>query len=275
MDIFAKIREEHERHLSLGTYDDALLRWNKKHPFLGEFSSVTDLIELCRGSAEGRYEERDRAVAALCMLAAKDEAAKTLLLGLFLPGLIDLANTCAKRRVVSADELHAELLANFWTAVCGVDENTTKVAARLLNGARWRTARALGRAVSWSKREHQVSDVELLYLDERGSSEETQDETDGDWEDVLDRAVNEGVIGEVDAQLVIASWGTLKDVSARYEIALGQARRRRLLAKGRVREWIERTVTVPECDRTTEPRATPRAPDTAEPRIVRGATSRE
>jgi hypothetical protein len=250
VDILAKVREAHERLLSLGTYADALERWKQIQPALEGVGTIADLIDLCRQPGEERYQERDRVVATLCMLAATDETAKTLLLGLFLPGLIDLANTCAKRSVVPVDELHAELLANFWTASRSVDADTTKVARRLLNGARWRTARTLGRAVSWSQREEQVSDVELLYLNGRGSSDETQGEADGDWEDVLGKAVQEGVIGEVDAELVVATWGTLKDVSARYEIALGRARQRRRVAKERVRGWIEGTTAAPESERT-------------------------
>ena len=275
MDILAKVREAHEQLLSLGRYDDALERWKQIRPALEQVGTIGDLIDLCRQPGEQRYPERDRVVVALCMLAATDETAKTLLLGLFLPGLIDLANTCAKSSVIPVEDLHAELLANFWMVVRSVDEDTTKVPRRLLNGARWRTARSLGRAVSWSKREEQVSDVELLYLDGRSSSEETQDEADGDWDDVLGKAVHEGVIGDVDAELVVASWGTLKDVSARYEIGIGRARQRRRVAKERVRDWIAETTAAPESEGTTKPRTKPRALDTAEPRTVRGGTSRE
>lgn len=242
MDIFEQMRDAYERRAARGIFDEALERWRAAEPAFGEVGGIGDLVELCRQPAEELYGKRDRVVVALCIQAAKDETASMMLFGLFLPGLLDIASSLSEQTAMPTEDLHAELVANFWFAVRRVGPTTSRVPQRLLNNARWRTMRALGRAITWQQREEHSTD--LIERQSRSSQEERSEgveasaNEDDDWTTLLRQAVEEGVISAVEADLVVAPWGTVKEVCARHGLDLDTARRRRLAAKARVREWV-------------------------------------
>lgn len=242
MDIFEQMRDAYERRAARGIFDEALERWKTAEPFFGEVDGIGDLVELCRQPADEQYAMRDRVVAALCVQAAKDETASMMLFGLFLPGLLDIASSLSEQTAMPTEDLHAELVANFWFAVRKVGPTTSRVPQRLLNNARWRTMRALGRAITWQQREEHSTD--LIERLPRTSQQEPSQEADAsaheddDWPTLLGQAVEEGIITAVEADLVVAPWGTVKEVCTRHGLDLGAARRRRLAAKARVREWV-------------------------------------
>jgi len=180
------------------------------------------------------------------LIAASGEPqAATLLIWLVLPGLVRARQTLGGRSALSAQDLDAELVAGVWEAATSVGANTRGVSARLVNGARWRALGAIREAIDWAKRSEPLS-AEVADLPE-------SDLLPGGLPDILAEAVRRRVVSDGEAQLILASRLSIRDVASDLGITLCAAQRRKRRAKLRLVAWLGESSRIPPRPLAPEP----------------------
>jgi hypothetical protein len=229
--LLKRIEEELETRRGSGQLDVAFRRWRERRRGLGRFASPDELLAACRDPSGSSWEAKDAALAAVCAeAAAGDEDAASLLLWLLLPGLLREHARIAGPGILPHDELDAELLAGIWEGATQVEPGARHVARTLLNRARWAALEAVQDALDWTRRAEPLP-PEL-------------DEDQGPWamgaepEQVLVGAVRDGALSSQEAELVMASRRTVREISIRLGITLPAAQKRRHRARERLHAWL-------------------------------------
>jgi hypothetical protein len=232
MDVFQQIRAaysdlERGDALTLG-----IERWKSRHP---AFERIVDAGDLASIFAKGRrpdYERRDRILGALCIEARRDEIAKVLVCRVMLSGLLDVVRDLSEQTTIAIDELHAEILAHFWEAVCKVPStNTVRVAQRLKNAAKFGTVRSLRQSGALLRREIPTEDHPAVA---RRVSLPADDQIDL----LVREAVAADAVSKDDAELALSSPRKLSETASRMGVPFRAARARRQKAKANLRHWI-------------------------------------
>ncbi len=231
MDVFDHVKIQFAYLAERGTFDRELARWRKSSHGLSDVESFDNLVGRLAASAP-RSEARDGILAAICVLARRDEVARTLTIGLMLPGLLEVVAHIRSGSWVLIEEVHAEVLVNFWAAVRAIEPDTRNVAQRLINAARFRTYRWLAVESTW--RRSFVLEPELLLA--AAPFGRTAEET---ALALIFEAVDAGVLSEVDAAIVAHDGRSWEMVAARYGLSKRAGRKRRASARAALRPFVE------------------------------------
>jgi hypothetical protein len=236
MDIWQQIRGSYAGLIERGVFERSLERWACLQPALGELRDLAEIVEICAKRERTDFDRRDGILAALCVIARKDEPAQILVCHMMLSALLDIARELSDQTTLATDDLHAELLANFWDAVSRVDAGTPRVAQRLKNAAKFRTLRFLAHQGTLRRRE-EPTDREMA------AAARIPRLPAGD---ALDRMIAEAischVLSVTDADLVRAPKGQVAEASRRLGLSVRNGRARRQKAKARLRRWIDERV---------------------------------
>jgi hypothetical protein len=237
MDLLARIEEETTALRGSGTLTTAFRRWRKHREGLQSFDDAETLIAFLRDPQAESGRRKDAALAALCAEASSgDQRAAMLLLWLLLPGLMRVRHSLAGGDALGTPDLNAELVAGAWEAASKVRPQIQNVAARLVNGARWRALGAIREAVAWAGCSEPLGAE--AELSEPGA------EPDG-LKDILNEALSEGVISRAEVQLFLASRQTIREVGARLGVTLWGAQKRRQRARHRLLAWVGESSRIP------------------------------
>ena len=220
--------------------DSAFGEWKQRRVELARFEGPNDLIAFMR-KAMGSYQERDQMAWALCLetFAGSDretrsqEAAFTLLVGIFLPALWGAGERVLASADIEVDELQASLLDGFIEAAARKRTDATRVSGDLINGARhraWEMARQ-----SFTPTSDLEEALHLAYED---------DPIDPVWKDpwvLLCYARMKEVVTDDGAELIF--WTRLNgELLSKVALLLGlspdQAYKTRSRAQTQVEEWI-------------------------------------
>jgi hypothetical protein len=246
--VLMRLEDDFAARRISGRLDGAYVRWRARRSGVRRFAGLDDLIATCRDSGDGRWQEKDEALATLCAEAATgDQDAASLLLWLLLPGLLRERERIGAATILSSDELEGELLAGVWEGVTQVEPGARQVARTLLNRARWVALDAVRAAIGWA------SNAEPLPPD----LGEEPTLSGAAPEQVLSGAVREGVLSPQETQLVMASRRTVREISARLGISLPAAQKRRHRARERLRAWLALSSREPPANLARRP---PRQP---------------
>jgi len=231
VDLLARIEEELTGLRGSGALTAALRIWSGEYAGLRSFRDAEALIGFLRDPKSGPRRRKDAALASLCLVATSGEQrAATLLIWLVLPGLLRVRHTLAGRGVLSPQEFDAELVTGVWEAATRVRASTHDVSARLVNGARWRVLGAIGEAMDWAKRSAPLG-AEVSNLPE-------PEVRAGGLPVILAEAIREGVISDGEAELILSTRRTVREVASRSGVTLCAAQNRRLRAKRRLIAWL-------------------------------------
>lgn len=235
MDLLDRIEQELGAARSAGDLDRAFVSWRLRQPALRRFGGVEELIEACRDDAEESREPADVALGTLCQEASSgDETASVLLIWLLLPGLLKARARLSAPTTMSVEDLTAELLAGLWEQAAAISPPARRVAAQLVNAARWRALAAVRGAADWQGRT-------TLLPEDGGPAHGPHSDIPGPDPDGLSVAVREGVLSEEEMELVLAGRDRIREISERLGIRIHAAQVRRDRARSRLREWAART----------------------------------
>lgn len=233
MDIFQQIRASYAVLQARDSFTTRLERWGAHHAALAALGDVRELLEVCGRTRRSDFELRDRVLAALCVEARCDEVAKVLVCHMMLSALLDVVRELGDQASLATDDLHGEVLANFWTAVCKVEAETQRVAQRLRNAAKFRTLRVLAHQGALYRVED-CTDRELVAV-----SREPRLPADDEIDLLIEEAVVREVLSATDARLVRTSERRLSGAAQELGLSKRNGRARRQKAKARLRHWME------------------------------------
>jgi DNA-directed RNA polymerase specialized sigma24 family protein len=142
----------------------------------------------------GRTAEKDAVLRALLLWARVDPVGAELVFEVIRPGFLNLARRLT-RSTREREELRATLTAALWEGIrrYPVERRPRRIAANLLLDALHNTLVAVGRESAWNAVRTRVS-LEI------GSA---PDESDGDLDGLLARAVSAGALSAAEAELVL------------------------------------------------------------------------
>lgn len=231
MAVFAEVEKRFSTALSSGRLDSDLGCWRSRHPDLGRFANIEELIQFCRHS-DPCDQAKDRVVSALRREAVSgpDGTAALVLIWLFRPTLISLART--GREHLEVEDLDAELLAGFWEIVA-TDGEVGKLCGRLKNGARHRAQRAARKEAIYKR-------GAAPY----GTGEDSAATLDAEspWP-LLAQAREKGVVSALDLEIIVRTrfeGFSLKEVACQLKMNHQVAGRRRKAAENHLRVWLSR-----------------------------------
>lgn len=234
MDLLAGVEREFIARRDSGALARALPEWGARRQGLRCFATIDALIRACRDEAGRSWDTADAVLSALCEEASSgDECAGILLLWLLLPGLLLGRARLSALGALSPEEVTSEMLAGMWEEATRVSAPESRVAARLLNSARWRALAAARESLDWAGRK------ERLVGDLGDWTPSTEEELLENQHDGLTAAVREGVLSKEQAELVRAGRRTIREISERLGISLSTAQKRRLRARARLRTWVD------------------------------------
>lgn len=180
--------------------DTAFGRWRRLEPALGKFATVEEFVAFCRDQNPALYSDKNDAIASLCRLAttssrpqSRGAEAGVVLIYLFSGALRNIAKEIGSC-LLSLDELDSEMLAGFWEEAARVRTSSRGASTRLYHAARRRAWEAVAAA-----RQHASSTAELnpaILVPSVPSSNPSL---------ILERALQEGVISEIQAELIGAT----------------------------------------------------------------------
>lgn len=240
MGVLREMEARYRRLRGSPAMDSAFSEWKQRRVELARFEGPDDLIAFMRG-AMGSYQERDQLAWALCLEAFASnhqqtrgqEAAFTLLVGIFLPALWGAGERVLASANVEVDELQASLLDGFIEEAARERRDATRMSGDLVNGARHRAWEMARQSFTPS------SDLEeawhLVYED---------DPIDPIWKDpwvLLCYARMKGVVTEDEAELIF--WTRLNEeplskVALLLGMSPGQAYKARSRAQAQVETWV-------------------------------------
>jgi hypothetical protein len=238
MDMLTRIEQEIIALRESGALAATFRRCKEQGEGLRSFPDAEALIAFLRDPEAGPRRRKDAALSALCMEAiAGDQRVATLLLWLLLPGLLCVRSGLAGRDALEAQDVDAELVTGVWEAATEVGPQTRKVAARLVNRARWRALAAIREVVDWERRSEP--------LDWNGAELPEREGGAFGSPGILTQAVREGVITEDEVELILVSRQTSRDVGPRLGVTLCTARQRKRRARLRLIEWLGKSSQIP------------------------------
>jgi DNA-directed RNA polymerase specialized sigma24 family protein len=239
VDLLAEVERDFIARRDSGALARAFPQWGARRQTLQRFANIDALIGACRDERGRSWDTADTVLSGLCEEASSgDECAGILLLWLLLPGLLVGRARLSALGALSPEEVTSEMLAGMWEEATRLP--TSRVAARLLNSARWRALAAARESLDWGgRKERLVGDLG----DWTPSSEEELLENQHDG---LTVAVREGVLSNEQAELVRAGRRTIREISERLGISLSAAQKRRLRARTRLRIWVDGNYQVPD-----------------------------
>jgi DNA-directed RNA polymerase specialized sigma24 family protein len=239
MDLLAKVERDFIARRDSGALARAFPKWGARRESLRCFATIDALIGACRDEAGRSWDTADAVLSALCEEASSgEECAGILLLWLLLPGLLVGRARLSALGALSAEEVTSEMLAGIWEEATRVSAPASRVAARLLNSARWRALAAVRESLDWDGRK------ERLVGDLGDWTRSSEEELLENQHDGLTGAVREGVLSKEQAELVRAGRRTIREISERLGISLSAAQKRRLRARARLLRWVDRTYQV-------------------------------
>ena len=236
MDLFAKIERDLLARRDSGALARALRGWQARREGLRRFEDIDALVAACREGREGSWEITDAALAALCEEAScGEQSAGVMLLWLLLPGLLLARGRLPSFGPLGREDQSAEMLAGVWTETTRISGSDRRVAARLLNSARWRAQAAVREAIEWTARTasltQDASDIESSPGYDLPTTEA----------DSLVGVVRDGVLTREQTELALARNEALREICERLGISVGTARKRRHRARRRLRAWFDAT----------------------------------
>lgn len=241
MDILAAIEDAFGVHRDAGALERAFGRWALDGGPLGGFGCLDGALAACRDPMRPA-SVKNTILGRLCMLACEDdEDAKIVLTWLMLPGLLRLRSTFPRALAgLGAEEIDAVLLAGFWQGVAAATHGQTGVAARLLNASRHATAVFLRQHIDWTVRADLAAELPEPSRDapEDPVFELTANILEPTACDVLRRALREGVVSALQADLLLADSDTRRSVAEKWGLTAEQARCRRNRAVARLTRWV-------------------------------------
>lgn len=236
MDLFARIERDLLARRDSGALARALRTWQPRREGLRRFEDIEALIAACREGREGSWEVTDAALAALCEEASGgEECAGLMLLWLLLPGLLLARERLPSFGPLGREDMSAEMLAAVWTEATRISRGDRRVAARLVNSARWRAQAAVREAIEWTARTASLTEDAPDKEPSPGYDLPTTEA------DPLVGAVRDGVLTREQAELALARHEALREICERLGIPLGTARKRRHRARRRLRAWLDET----------------------------------
>jgi hypothetical protein len=233
MDIWQQIRSSYAGLVERGVFERTLERWACEQSALAEFRDLAEVVEACARHERTDFERRDGILSALCVIARKDEVAKILVCHMMLSALLDIARDLADQTMLATDDLHAEVLANFWGAVRQIEADTPRVAQRLRNAAKFRTLRFLAHQGAL-RRNEESSDREMM-----APARIPRLPADDALDLMIDEAVSARVLSAAEADLVRAPKGQVAEASRRHGLSARNGRAKRQGAKARLRRWVD------------------------------------
>jgi DNA-directed RNA polymerase specialized sigma24 family protein len=239
MEMVTRIEEEITALRGSGALAATFRRCKEQGEGLRSFADAEALIAFLRDPEAGPQQRKDAALAALCVQAMSgDQRVATLLLWLLLPGLLHVRSGLAGRDALEAQDLDAELVIGLWEAATKVVPQSRDVAARLVNGARWRALTAIREAIDWQRRSEP--------LDWNGAELPEREGGAFGSPGILTQAVREGVITEDEVELILVFRQTSRDVGPRLGVTLCTARQRKRRARLRLIEWLGKCPVSPD-----------------------------
>jgi len=208
--------------------EEAFQGWNEDRPALAGFGSLEELIRFCRNQNEDLLYEKNRVIAALCTEAAEgDGEAGLLLVWLFMGIFHNLAMRIGPCPL-SPDELESEMLSAFWEEVRRAKEE--KLSGTLFYAVKHRVWGAV------REKRAEFSRQAIFNLEPAGPSPFVENPSL-----VVERAAKEGVLSEIDAELVIAT--RLEDLAVeefgrKHGMSREQTHKRRQRAEQKLIGWL-------------------------------------
>ena len=231
MDAFGNVEAQVSALRASGDLATAFNRWKRQSDGLAGFDQAESLIRFLRDPKAVPRSRKDAALAALCLQAqGGDQRGAAFLLWLVLPGLLRVRRSLASRRILSPQDLDAELVAGAWEAATKIHVDTHDVAARLVNAARWRSLAAIRDALEAVKRCQPMG----ADLSELGEVEDDSEES----ENFLAEALREGVVSQEEVQLLLASRRTIGEVRKSLGLTVYAAQNRKRRARQRLIDWL-------------------------------------
>lgn len=228
------------RRRSGGVLDRAFDRGPRNGCARGGVRTLDEMVATCR-DPNGPVSIKDALLLGLCDQAnAEDDDAKLVLTWLMLPGLLRLRSTLPRQVPgVEGDQIDADLLLGFWTGVASIGPGAPRVAARLLNAARHEACDSLRKYISWAQRaELGEEPPERTLASEDPTFDSVIDANMPSIDEVLDRALREGVLTTFQVDLVRADRHDVRAVGARLGLTPNQTSCRRNRAAARLARWF-------------------------------------
>lgn len=246
MDVLERVEQEFVSLRDSGALAAAFHDWRARQIVLRRFLAIDDLIAACRGAEPERSRAAvDATLSSLCEEARSGgETAGILLVWLLLPGLLLARSRLASFGALSQEEVTSEMLTGLWEEATQLSPSSRRVAARLVNSARWRALAAVREALGWTGR------AEPLPNDPAAEpfTYEVMPEVE---EDDLSVAVRDGVLSQADVELLLARRQVFVETCRQLGIPLRAAEMRRFRARLRLLEWATRTYRIPTPGRHT------------------------
>jgi hypothetical protein len=241
-----------------------LSKWQEAHSSLRDLTDADELIHRCR-SPEVEAKDASAALTALSVEAAGgDRDAARFLLWVFLPQLW-WARRDPDYLALDPDEIDAELVAGLWEAIvklalkqrdrqdegagdrddgpgaAGASSNTDDVLWSLINAARQQVYAAASDSREW-QRHCRLSD------DISHQTPSTTPPVGGHSMDIIKRALGEGVITELEADLIDSTRlgsESLRQAGQRLGLTFAAVKQRRRRAEARLRAWTADEQSIP------------------------------
>lgn len=240
MSFFVRIDDEFRQQQCRGALDLAFRRWAHRGGGWRRVQSLDQLVVLCRDPEESAFLKNDFLLALCAEANAADEDAKLLLLWLMLPGLLRLRGTLPwEVEGLSSDQIDADVLLGFCTGVAAVEPGTAGVAARLLNAARHEACESLQKHIGWAERAELGADQpERSTVMEDPTFDAFVEASMPDVDELLGRALREGVLTALQLELIRAGGREVRTVGAQWGLTPNQASCRRYRAAARLARWL-------------------------------------
>jgi DNA-directed RNA polymerase specialized sigma24 family protein len=245
---FDYINAEFETELEASRLRRRFRAWQAEGRPLQRFENLDALIAFQRDRSIPSPARNEIALV-LCSLAGDDEAAKLLLLRLYVPGLTRRWFELRKN-VLPEDEVAAELVTGFLIRATKTHLGSENLSERLLGAAKDRVREAIKKRLTQLASEFATADqtaLEAAAQPVADAAEEALASTEAT--DLLRQAAADGTLGRDHVeilQLMELEHLTDKEAAERIGIRPGTARVRRSRAIGIMRDWLRKRDIRPE-----------------------------
>lgn len=203
MDLFTAVHDQLEQRLNSHRLTACFQEWRSSHEALAVFRDVEALID--RVSERGLCADRviDKALLYLCIQAATgatdghaDDDATCLVLALLLKPLARRSKDRDVAGPLDAEDAQAELAAGVWEAIVSVTPRCTGISRLLINSGRRQVRDAAKRELDYRLRRRRLHHSSVEFV-EPGTAEYP--------EQVIELAVQDGVLSRLEAELIAAT----------------------------------------------------------------------
>lgn len=238
---FDYIETEFEVELEASRLRRRFLAWKAEHPPLQRFEDIGALTAF-QWDRSIPSQARNGIALVLCSLAGDDQAAKLLLLRLYVPGLTRHWSELRKN-VLPEEEVAAELVTGFLIRATKTDLGPENLSNRLLGAARDRVGDAIEKRLRQLASEFATADeAELEAAAEQVADPALEALASSEAPDLLSRAEAEGALGRDHVEilrLMVLEHLTDKEAGERIGKGPGTARVRLSRAKAKLRDWLK------------------------------------